>query len=871
MAKKSKKSEDKAPSVDPLVSYFQDEIQTYERQYDKFLKRGRKIMKKYRDVRSPREDTITRYNLLWANVQTRLPALYARNPKVVVERRYRDNDPVGRVASEILERSIEYTLDHVNDAWQVNRQTVLDYELPGRGIVWVRYVPHFHPSVLPAAADEKRSGEQPEDSAGTMQNTAGPGEAAQPLTGDEEPRERDPNELIESGEQITNEMQSEVDSETLSYEETKLDYVYWEDYGHTWARVDDEVRAKWRRVYMDREELQDRFGRSDANPDGLAAGDIESIPLDWSPKTLTDAKIPVTRKKAIVYEIWDKRRKIVLWMVKNYHKPLDQRDDMLGLQDFFPCPRALSANLCNDDLLPTPNFTFYQDQANEIDELSTRIVSITKALKVAGVRDTSAEGLDRLLSEGVENQLVPVDGWVALKEKGGLAGVFELLPMDMIADTLGKLVEQRKQLIEDVYQLTGIADIVRGFSDPDETATAQQMKGQFSMIRMQDAQAEVQRFCRDEIRIIGQIVAQYDIETLKMISGVKLLTAAEKQQLQDQLAAMARAAQMQPMAQQPPQGPPGAPPAPHPGGVGAAPPMAQGPAPSPGAAPAPPSAGGMHPQAPSAPMTPAPGQAPISPEKQKLLEEPTWEEIEALLKNPVLREFRLDIETDSTIKMDEEAEKKARIELITAVGGFIQQAMAVGATAPEIAPMMGELLMFGVRAFKTARSIEQTFQDMMDALTKASKQPKPNPEAEKIQAQAQADMAVQQMKTQSDEKIAQVQQQAQGQQAAAQLQMESQRDAKKADIDASVEQMKAHLQADTQAKIEQIKNEFESQRLQYETASKERLAAQDNATKLKIAAMANEQKNRDHEHERAMTEMQHKHEKSMPKPEPKAA
>ena len=36
------------------------------------------------------------------------------------------------------------------------------------------------------------------------------------------------------------------------------------------------------------------------------------------------------------------------------------------------------------------------------------IGAITKALKVAGVRDASAEGLDRLLAEGVENALIPV-------------------------------------------------------------------------------------------------------------------------------------------------------------------------------------------------------------------------------------------------------------------------------------------------------------------------------------------------------------------------------------------------------------------------------------------------------------------------------
>lgn len=854
--------------LDATVAYFREEIDTYERLFDKFLRRGRKIMKKYKDARTPREEAITRYNILWANVQTRLPALYARNPKVVVERRYRDSDPVGRVGSEILERSIQYTLDCVNDAWQVNRQTVLDFELPGRGTTWVRYVPHFKKvSIKPEGGEEL----------GLDGNTSLTGEAAQPLTGaDESPPEHSPEEEIAAaGLQTTNEADSEVEEDQLHYEETKLDYVYWEDFGHTWARTWGEVRAIWKRVYMERDELGERFGKSKENPDGLTKEELQAIPLDWSPKTLNDAKVPLSRKKAVVYEIWDRKKGEVLWLVKNYPGLLDRREDMLGLHDFWPCPRPLMANMLNDEMIPVPNYAFYQDQANEIDELSTRISSITKALKVAGVRDSSAEGLDRLLSEGVENALVPVDGWAALKEKGGLAGTFELLPMEVIANTLESLRTQREALIEDIYQLTGIADIVRGFSDPNETATAQQMKGQFSMIRMQDAQQEVQRFCRDQVSIIGQIVASYDIETLKAISGVKLLTAAEKQQLQMQIA-MAQMAQQQ-AAQQPPAaagphppGPPGKAPGPPPG----APPQAAGPAappppPGPAQPQAMPAGGQMHPMMPSAPQTPAPGQAPPSPEKLKLLELPTWEEVEALLANPVMREFRLDIETDSTIRMDEEAEKAARMELISAVGGFLQQAMTAGMQAPEIMPMMGELLMFGIRAFKTARSVEQTFEDMMEALNKMSKQPKgPDPKIAAIQAQGQVDSMLADKKGQVDMQVEQIKQKAQGQQNQLEQQLEQARAEKDAQLQAELEKQKMELDARTQMQIEELKQHFEAERVQWETAAKERIA------KMQFDHEA-DQKDKDRNHEREMTAAQHKHEQRVaamkPKPKEKEA
>jgi hypothetical protein len=886
-----------AGRLDPKVAYWKDEIDTYERMFDKFLRRGRKVMKKYRDVRSPREDAQCRYNILWANVKTRMPALYARNPKSVVERRFKDADPVGRCAAEVLERAIQYTLDHCNDAWETNRQAILDFELPGRGTVWIRYVPHFKKQELPAADAEKRPADREgEGEESTASDAAG--EATQPLTAgaESQPAHGSEMQIGAEGVQTSNAAQDEVDDETLSYEETKVDYVYWEDYGHSWARVDGEVRGKWRRVYMDREELEERFMASALEKNGLSKEEIGQIPLDWSPKNLTDTKIPVTRKKAIVYEIWDKRRRCIYWLVKNFPRFLDEREDKLGLKDFFPTPRPLMANLCNDDLVPTPNFTFYQDQANEVDELSTRIISITKALKVAGVRDTSAEGLDRLLSEGVENQLVPVEGWAVLKEKGGLAGVFELLPMKEIAETLSFLREQRKELIEDIYQLTGISDIVRGMSDPEETATAQQLKGRFSMIRIEDDQQEVQRFCRDQVVIIGQIVAGYSIETLKQISGVKLLTAREKQEIQMQLAAQQRAQQMQAalaaQAQQPPggAGQPGtaAPAGVHPGAPAPAPqammpPSAGSPVamhapvmPAAGGGPAAPQqapqpGGAMHPGMPSQAITPAPGQAPVSPEKMKLLEEPTWEEVEALLANPVLREFRLDIETDSTVKMDEEAEKKARVELISTVGEFITQMVTAGASAPEILPMLGEVLMFGIRGFKSARSIEQTFEDMMTALEKAaaqaSSQPKPPPpEVQKVMAQAQADQQEQAARAASDEKIAQTKAQADAQAKQMELTYKTQADAHQNQLNAQLETHKEAMRAHTEQTLLDIKQHFEAQRIQWETAAKERIAIIEANSRERQAGADRQDKERGRQHERSMQQSQQSHEKSMPKP-----
>ncbi len=828
--------------VEPEVAFWKAEIELYERTMAKWLQSSRKLMKRYKDVRVPADEAITRVNILWSNVQTRLPALYARDPKPEVERRFKDRDPVGRQVAEILERAVDFTIQHVNPFGEVMRQVVLDFELPGRGTVWVRYVPKFRPVSKPETQD------------------AGD---AQGIRSDEEDDERDQAYIEEHGQrgQIEEET-AEEDTEELHDEETLIDYVSWEDFGHSWARIWAEVRAVWRRVYLSRDELRERFK-------DLSEQEILSIPLDWVPKNLKEGAIRIEQKKAVVYEIWDKRDRVALWLTKNFHKLLDKVPDPLELEHFFPCPRPLYANLSSDELIPTPNFRYYQDQAREIDELATRIVAIGKALKVAGVRDSSAAGLDRLLAEGVENALVPVDGWMALKEKGGLKGVMELLPLDMIAEALGYLREQLKNLIDQVYEITGLSDIIRGLSDPNETATAQQIKGQFAVLRISDAQTEVQRFARDVIRIVAESVATYNLETLKEISGVKLLTQAEKEQILGQL----QAAQQAQLAQQQ-HGPAGAPPGlpaapPHPGmpsmpaaggmpvpvGHGAPGPAPPNPGQPPGnaALPGGPPPGAGPPGSVGGGLQPHPGVAPagIDPDQLKLLKEPTWEEVEALLKNPVLREFRIDIETDSTIRTDEDADRKARMEFLEAVGKMIQEA----ATVPKpMIPAAGELILFGIRGFKVARNLERVFEEAIDQLKNMP--PAPSPEQIKAQMDQQTEQMKAQVKAQTDIQIAQAQQQAQAQEDQARMQMEVQRT-----------QAEQTLRAQHEQALAEQKNRFEAEKTQYETQSKERIAQADNQTKYQIELLKQQHeshmKSMELTHQQTLEGMKQTHEQTM--------
>lgn len=597
------------------VAFWCNHIDQYTKDTQAWYARSKKIIKRYKDDRNDSAKSANKFNILWSNVQTLAPALYDKQPNPNIDRRFQSDDKLGTVSAQVLERAVSFFID-TDEFNDVMRQVVLDRLLGGRGVCWVRYEPHF---VTQPIQSEFSDGSQITD---------------------------DVDDIDEEEEQT---------EEVLEREDVVADYVHWQDFGHTWAKTWQEVRAVWRIVPMSRKELIKRFGEEIGS----------QVPMDSGKK---DDNTPEDYKRAFIYEIWDKESEKVYWICKDYKDVLDEREDPLQLQGFFPCPKPLYATITNDNLIPTPDYVLYQDQARELDELTGRIGNLVKALRVAGVYDASAPALQRLLSEDTENLLIPVEQWAIFGEKGGLKGVIDFLPIKEIGETLIGLYEARDRTKQELYEVTGISDIIRGATNPNETLGAQELKGKYAGLRMGAMQADVARFARDIVSMFAEIIAeQFGLETIREISGFDLFTEQEKMM----------ALQMQ--------------------------------------------------QA---------GQQIDIPNLQEKLDNPTWEQVIGLLKDNTARKFRISIETDSTIKQDQDEEKQARTEFLTAAGGFIQQAVQV--PNPELAPLLMEMLRFGIKGFKVGREMETMFDvAVKDIKAKAEQPPPPPPEDPKIRIEGQ--------------------------------------------------------------------------------------------------------------------------------------
>jgi hypothetical protein len=172
----------------------------------------------------------------------------------------------------------------------------------------------------------------------------------------------------------------------------------------------------------------------------------------------------------------------------------------------------------------------YQDQANELDVLTDRIKGLVDALKVRGFYDAANPDLNRLFTEGDNNTLIPVKNYAAFAEKGGLGGAVTFVDLAPIAAALNVAYQAMGQVKQQIYDITGISDIIRGASVASETATAQQIKGQYATLRLKTYQDEVARFASQILRIKAQIICQhFQPETIIKIGGAELLSQTDQQ------------------------------------------------------------------------------------------------------------------------------------------------------------------------------------------------------------------------------------------------------------------------------------------------------------------------------------------------------
>ena len=472
---------------DAGARYWLDRLAHADRHERAWRRRAARVVARYRDER---ERERRRVNILWSNTEILKPALYSQTPVPEVRRRFPDADPAGREAAEAIERALAFSIDDggFDRALEAVRDDLL---LAGRGAARVRL-------------------------------------EGQPVRREVESSERGFVAGAEPVFEPERDASGRLFVEEVAEQRFSIAYVPWRDLRLSPARRWEEVWWVGHRHHWTRQDLEAEFG-ADGRAVALAgdgtaaagagAGEDGDRGTPWAAGGDEDAR-------AAVWELWDKRSRRRLWLAEGHPRLLRVDPDPLGLEGFFDCPEPVRAVVTTDSMVPIPEFTLYQDQADELDRLTQRIDALIAACKVRGVYSAVSSAVGRML-EGEDNAMVPMEDLAAGVDQIDLRRLVLFLPLDAIAQALAHLYRQRELLKQEIFEITGLSDIVRGATKASETANAQRIKASFGSLRMTPRQRPLQRFIRDLFRLAGELVAEHaTAETLTAMTGRALSAEA---------------------------------------------------------------------------------------------------------------------------------------------------------------------------------------------------------------------------------------------------------------------------------------------------------------------------------------------------------
>ena len=562
-----------------------DKIEQAERRLDPWRKNSKKIVKRYRGNEGA-DQSDNRFNLHWSNVELFSATVYNRTPQPEVERRWKDSgDPEAYDLSEIMQAALKFNVDAPENEFDgVMERVMTDFGNTAFGQIRLKYVPYFdegEPTQIPVTVETEFN-----------------------LRGEPENIARNPD-----GE-IVKDYQNGPDGayvegpreEFISYEEVRTEFVPW--YRFIWdtdATQWEEVEWCAIRYELSKAQIKDQFGTRVANA------------IKYEGKHEDDREL--IGSKAIIFEVFDKINRKWLVVSNDYKENegvIRKEDDPWGLEGFFPFPRPLFGTITSDKMIPVPYYQIVQDLFHELDEVQRRINGLISMLKVRGFYDSSLQKEFANVLRQDDGHLEPVPNWAGLMEAFGGKAPFVIMEIKEIYGALQELRNHRADIKNQIYEVSGFSDIIRGNTRASETATAQEIKKEYATLRMNRHIKNVNRFVRDVIRIMAELIAEhFQPDTIQMITG-----------------------------------------------------------------------------------------------------KPVEERHMEVLRNDILRAYKIDIEIDSMLAENEELEQQGRMDFLNAVSQYMPALLPLLQQGVLDPPAAKEMLMFAARSFKRGRKLEKVLESL---------------------------------------------------------------------------------------------------------------------------------------------------------------
>lgn len=457
----------------------------------------------------------TRYPIYWSSVKTVQPMLYSRTPITVVERMFDDmTDNVARLGSVCLERLAQYLIRSC--AFDRVMYHVRDHYIHG-GKTTARVCFEAEITETP---DKMYFAPLPPDP------------SASPVPGMPVVTQWVNNE----GQLLPTDMELQQDEQGY-YIETKAEDVrckidvlpvHYCDLLHTPnARTEEEVDFKAFKSLMTKREVAKKFGEGVAN-------NLKFVPVGEDENEKNAPKV-IPTKYATIWEIWDLRDRQVYWLEENYKEGFLKPENYEGgdpyeLCGFFPCAPFMLGTVGPDDMYPVPDYVQLKPLIQQLHGLSERLRRLVRAARRRGLFDASVQQLLVLNNDDDDGDFIGVDNFQELIGEQSLDKLIKYFPVREIVEAVQEISNVIGMYEEKFNEIYGIPDIMRGVSDPRETAAAQQEKGKFLSLRASAVQREFQRLVRDTIEIMCDLaLKKFPEDKLKEVMGFYRMDQKDQQ------------------------------------------------------------------------------------------------------------------------------------------------------------------------------------------------------------------------------------------------------------------------------------------------------------------------------------------------------
>ena len=578
------------------------------------------------------------FNILYANVETIVPAVINSAPVPDIRRRFADQDPVARFVAELLERAIRVQIDDSRLQTEMEA-SAQDAFLAGRGVVRIRFYSDIvggEPTKedIEDAADQA-NGEDRDTEVSVDRSEVGD----EGYAGGSDDGNREDGSLPERG--LGDNGGPPIEPERLENERICFEAVSWIDYRHGPAKRWDE--RPW-----------EAFRFSIAREDESKSFDSGMIGLQLSASEINRRN--KDDNELCGWEVWDKDKREVVF-IDDGGVVLKTIDDPLGLSKFFCTPTPMQPIEVNGRLMPVNPFSVYRRMADDLDDAVRRKNVLIKAMKAKGWYGTSEKDLQAVIDLN-DNEFAPIaDAEIWAQSPGGLQNAIIFWPIEKFIAAIQQVDAAINTYKQWIYEITGISDIVRGASSASETATAQNIKSQWGSLRIQKMQRMMERCARDLFILMSEIIpTKFSMQTLEEMTGMDLL--------------------------------------------------------------------------------PKPTDTPQQTQFKQ--------QVYALMKRKLALFYRIDVESDSTVRADLTRQKQEVAQFLQGAGQYFSAVgpLVQSGTLPADAAL--EIFIANARLFNLGRSVEDTLENMVtQAKAKAQKaenEPQaPNPEIVKAQAEGEAD------------------------------------------------------------------------------------------------------------------------------------